>query len=154
MNQELKAFLESVSVSRTEQERLRERIAELESRCTKITASLTGMPSSGNADAQRQWAALADEKSRLVKQLQREMQKARRVEEFLLRLPVRLYRDVLMRRYVNLQTVPKITEALAHSGKKRSQRQVERIISNAEREAERLWNTKPTTHWMKGENNE
>ena len=151
MNEELKAFLGSVAVSRTEQERLRERIIELECRCTKITASLTGMPSSGNADAQQQWAALADEKERLAKQLQREVQRARGVEEFLQRLPVRLYRDVLMRRYVNLQTVPKITEALAHSGKKRSQRQVERIICNAEREAEKLWNLDYNTNDPKGE---
>lgn len=139
MYQDVRSFLESVAASRVEQERLQERIEELETRCTKITANLTGMPRGGNADAERQLAALADEKTRLTEQIGIEIRRAKRVEEFLNKMPVRLYRDVLMRRYVNLQTVPKITNALAHSGRARSQRQVERIIANAEREAEKLW---------------
>ena len=140
MNYELRLFLESVAASRREQERLQERISELEARCTKITATLSGMPGGGDADAERQWAALADEKARLTEQFELEIARAKRVEEFLNAMPYRLYRDVLMRRYVHLQTVAQITDALGKTGKRRSQRQVERIISGAEREAEKLWN--------------
>ena len=137
--EDLKTFLRSVEHSKAEQERLRERIAELESRCFKMTASLSGMPGGGSSDKERQWAALADEENRLSEQLAREIERARRVERFLDRIPVKLYRDALMYRYVNLKTVPGVTEALAKTGKRRSQRQVERIIASAERMAEELW---------------
>ena len=131
-----KELLESVRHARIEQDRLRARIAEMETRCTKITASMTGMPGGGNADAQRQWAALADERARLTALLTQELQAAREVEAFINRLKTPIHRDVLALRYVNQMSVPQIRDQLEHSGYCRSQRHIERLLYWALLEAE------------------
>lgn len=132
-------FLRSVRHAKAEQQRLRARIAELEARCTKITANINGMPGGGNADAQRMWSALADERARLTEQLTEELRAAREVEAFLNRLKTDMHRDVLAFRYINLMTVPEIQEQLAQIGYARSQRQIERLLYWALLEAETLW---------------
>ena len=111
----------------------------MEARCEKITPSLTGMPGGGNADAQRQWAALADERARLTDLLTEELRAAREVEAFLNRLKTPMHRDVLALRYVNQLTVPQIQDQLQQSGFSRSQRQIERILYWALLEAETQW---------------
>lgn len=131
-----KELLESVRHARIEQDRLRARIAEMEARCEKITPTLSGMPGGGDADAQRQWAALADERKRLTDLLTQELQAAREVEAFINRLKTPIHRDVLALRYVNQMTVSQITETLRGSGYSRSQRHVERLLYWALLEAE------------------
>jgi len=125
-------FLESVRHHRLEQERLRMRIAELESRCTKITASLSSTPGSGGSDAQRQWAALADERTKLTDALRDEIDAAAQVEDWIKALPFDpLLIDTLLYRYINLLTVPEITRAFERAGTPYSQRQIERFLAAA-----------------------
>lgn len=132
-------FLESVRHARIEQRRLQERIAELESRCEKITPTLDNLPGGGNADAQRMWSALADERSRLYALLAEELRATREVETFIGRLRRPMHRDVLALRYINQMTVPQMQEHLRNSGYERSQRQIERLLYWALLEAETLW---------------
>lgn len=133
------SFLESVRDSKAEQSRLRERISELEARCNRLTTNLSGMPRGGGMDYDQQLAALADETARLKDELRRELNHARSVEDFLKRMPNRMYRNLLMRQYINCQTVPSIVNSLRKIGIDRSQRQVERMLNAARAEAERLW---------------
>lgn len=129
---EMLAFLESVRHSRLEQERLRLRIAELEARCTKITASISGVPGGGGSDIQRQYAALADERTRLTAELDKELAATARVEDWIKSLRCdQVLRDVLLYRYINLMSIPQITEAFAAAGIPYSQRRIEHFLADA-----------------------
>jgi len=140
-------FLESVKDSKAEQQRLRERIVELESRCARLTSNLSGMPKGGGMDYDQQFAALADETARLRQELRRELNHARCVEEFIGHIPNKMHRNLLLRQYVNCQTVPSIVNSLRKAGIDRSQRQVERMLNAARAEAERIWiETKGDVH--------
>lgn len=136
---ELISFLNSVRHAKVEQERLQRQIAELDARCTKITASLSAVPGGGNADAQRQWAALADKRALLTDLLEREMHAITEVETWIKELRRERSREVLLYRYVNLMTVPEITAAFAAAGVPYSQRQIERFLTDALADAYEKW---------------
>lgn len=136
---EMLAFLESVRHSRLEQERLRLRIAELEARCTKITASISGVPGGGGSDIQRQYAALADERTRLTEEYDREAKAVEAVEAWIKEIPTPMSRELLLYRYVNLMSIPRIVEAFENAGTPYSQRWIERLISDALTEAYMKW---------------
>lgn len=139
MYESARSFLESALTCRLEQDRLIERIAHLHDRCTKITPTLSQVPGGGSSDAQAQWAALADEQRRLTEKLKEELERAREIETFIDSLPTELYRQILKHRYIDYQTIPAIRAALEHSGYRRSQRHVERLLGRALMEAEREW---------------
>lgn len=132
-------FLESALRCRLEQDRILARIGEMRTRCLKITPTLSAVPGGGNADAQAQWAALADEERRLTRLLQEELDHARAVEAFINRLSVPIHQELLKLRYLDFLTIPGVVRRLERTGYHRSQRHIERLFAAALDEAEELF---------------
>lgn len=131
-------FLLSVSHARFEQSRLAVRVAELDTRCTKITPAW-GDTEGGSGDAQRQWAILADERRRLVEQLESAVEQEHRVQAFLDRVRPTVYRDILTLRYVDLRNWVQIEHQMHRIGHAYSDRHIYRLHEQALKAARKLW---------------
>ena len=73
----VREFLDSVRTARVEYNRLSEKIRGLEAQCMSVTATLSATPGGGGGgDAEKMWAALADESARLYPLLKAAMEHA------------------------------------------------------------------------------
>lgn len=135
----LRGFLSSVRHARLEQERLTERVLELEAQCTRLTAQTCQTPGGGNSDTQMQWSVLADERRRLTMQMYRAQQQERAVQAFIDRVQPELYRDILTLRYIDLRSWPETAELMSKAGGPQSERHIQRLHGAALLEAQRVW---------------
>lgn len=97
----VREYLESVKLLQLEQNRLDDKVARLETACTKITSTINGLPRAGNTDAQRLWAALADERARYTQNQLDVITTIREVEDFIESIETPLHRLILKLRYVD-----------------------------------------------------
>ena len=137
--QSLRDFLGSVRHARLEQERLTERVLELEAQCTRLTAQMRQTPGGGTTDTQMQWASLADERRRLTRQMYRAQRQEREVQNLIDRVRPELYRDILTLRYIDLRSCPETAEIMARTGGPQSERHLQRLHGAALQAAQRLW---------------
>lgn len=140
----VRAFLSSVAEARIEARRLGFRVRRLEARATKLTASLTGMPS-GHGDSGDLLATLADLRSTCERsRVQAELQEAA-VEQFIDRLEDSTSRIILKLRYCDcLNWVDRphrrsVIGELGKAGLNYSERQVYRLHGIALNEARKLY---------------
>lgn len=119
-------MLRSVKTTRAEALRLRRRVKELESRCSKMTASYGGTVG-GGGDREELLAILADESSRLKSAYYKEDAAVRRAERILDRIPDAVCREVLRLRYLDVLPWTKVQFHLARSGMCYSLRHLHRL---------------------------
>ena len=120
-------MLRSVKTTRAESLRLRRRVKELESRCSKMTASYGGVVGGGGGDREELLAALADEASRLKSAYYKEDAAVRRAEHLLDRVPDAMCREVLRLRYLDVLPWTKVQFHMARSGMCYSLRHLHRL---------------------------
>jgi hypothetical protein len=132
-------LLESVQEAKLEIARHRARAMELESRCTKMTASMSGMPRGGGSDAQLLWSTLADYRDKEFEAEQRELEAYRSVEEFISMLPSRKHRTVLRLKYLDCLSWVKVQMKMYDIGDFYSERHIYRIHDKALESAEEVW---------------
>lgn len=120
-------MLRSVKTTRAEALRLRRRVKELESRCSKMTASYGGVVGGGGGDREELLAALADEASRLKSAYYKEDAAVRRAEHLLDRVPDAVCREVLRLRYLDVLPWTKVQFHMARSGMCYSLRHLHRL---------------------------
>ncbi len=120
-------MLRSVKTTRAESLRLRRRVKELESRCSKMTASYGGVVGGGGGDREELLAALADEASRLKSAYYKEDAAVRRAEHLLDRVPDAVCREVLRLRYLDVLPWTKVQFHMARSGMCYSLRHLHRL---------------------------
>lgn len=119
-------MLRSVKTTRAEALRLRRRVKELESRCSKMTASYGGTVG-GGGDREELLAILADESSRLKSAYYKEDAAVRRAERILDRIPDAVCREVLRLRYLDVLPWTKVQFHMARSGMCYSLRHLHRL---------------------------
>lgn len=136
---DLQSYLRSVRHAQLEQTRLTERVLAMEAQCTRLTAQIRQTPGGGDHDAQLQWAALADERRRLTRQMHRAMRQEREVQTFLDRVKPELYRDILTLRYVDRLCWPEVAAALSRAGHEYSERHILRLHGAALQAAQKVW---------------
>lgn len=135
----VREFLNSATEAKLEIMRHRMRAEELECRCTKVTASMSGMPGGGNSDAQQLWATLADERTKEREAEKRETETYRQVEEFINKLPNSDHRAVLRLRYLNGMGWVNVQMKLYEAGIFYSERHIYRLHGDALEAARELW---------------
>lgn len=135
----VRRFLTSAVEAKLEIARHKMRAEELESRCTKVTASMSGMPGGGGADAQALWAALADERTKEHEAELRETEAYHRVESFIDKLPSSTHRTILRLRYLNDMDWVKVQMQLYDAGIFYSERHIYRLHGEALESARELW---------------
>lgn len=136
----VREFLDSVRTARVEYNRLSEKIRGLEAQCMSVTATLSATPGGGGGgDAEKMWAALADESARLYPLLKAAMEQERRVENFIDRIPNDSYRLMLKLRYLDCLSWERVQELLSRSGVFYSDRHIYRLHGEALEAARRLW---------------
>lgn len=134
-----KTFLQSVFEAKSEAQRLRRKIARLETQTEHITANLTGMPHSGNRDSEGAWAALADIRASYAQKLLDAELVEKDVADFIDTLPTRECRVVLRLRYLDCLRWPSVMRGLEKAGICYEERQVYRIHGKALGEARQGW---------------
>jgi hypothetical protein len=135
----VREYLQSVYGLKLEIARLTERVRTIQAQCEKMTTVLTGMPRGGNADPERLMAVLADERATLDDRLLKAEMQEREVESFIARVPDRLYREILSRRYVDCLRWPRVLEKLQAQGDYYEERQMFRLHGQALTAARKLW---------------
>lgn len=130
-------FLNSAREAQMENRRLSERLAELESRASRVTSSLA--PSARNGGGPQEiWALLADERVRLFDGLRRTVEQERRVERFIGRLGDPRWRTMLRLRFLNGKSVCEAARDMRYS-----YQSGRRISGQAMRAARELWAREP-----------
>lgn len=145
----VREYFQSVYGLKLEIARLTERVRTLQAQCEKMTTVLTGMPRGGSSDPERLMALLADERAALDARLLQAEGQTREVEDFIARLPDRLYREILSRRYIDCLRWPKVLEKLQDQGDYYEERQMFRLHGRALNAARKLWeeeHTEAKTH--------
>ncbi|NCC85263.1 MAG: hypothetical protein EOM03_14220 [Clostridia bacterium] len=134
-----KELLLSVREAGVEKARLRKKIARLESQTERMTASLTGMPHGGNADAEKMWATLADLKTLYNDKLVAAELTELEVSDFIDRLPNDTQRIILRLRYLGLLSWPAVQRSLLERNIYYEIRQIYRLHGEALNAARELW---------------
>ena len=135
----VREYLQSVYGLKLEIARLTERVRTVQAQCEKMTTVLTGMPRGGGSDPERLLAVLADERATLNGRLLKAEVQTREVENFIARVPDRLYREILSRRYVDCLRWPQVLEKLQAQGDYYEERQMFRLHGKAMNAARKLW---------------
>ena len=97
----VRAYLNTIHALRIEGFRLDEKVKELETKCTKITAAANGVPSSGGHDTQALWAVLADEQNRYTREQADTLKKIREIESFVNRIPNKVFATIIKLKYLD-----------------------------------------------------
>ena len=108
----VREFLRSGLEARLEVRRHQRRTEELESRCTRLVAQMTGMPAGGGSGLEATWAALADERREEQRLVQEELDQYHAVERFIAQLGDPVCRTVLRLRYLEGKPEEKVVPAL------------------------------------------
>lgn len=132
-------FLESAIEAKTEIQRFKSRVAELESRCEKVTPGMSGMPGGGGSDAQAMWSLLADERAKLLESIKQELKAYHSVEAFINEIPDRYHRAILRLRYLSSMGWVGVQMKLYESGVFYSERHIYRLHDEALDSAAELW---------------
>lgn len=135
----VREFLDSARFARAEFNRLSQRVKQLEAQCTSITAALSATPGGGGNDAERMWAALADESARLYPQLREAQEREHEVENFINKLEDPAHRLILKLRYLDTLSWPNVNRQLSCGGVFYSDRQIYRLHGDALAAARALW---------------
>ena len=122
----VREFLRSGLEARLEVRRHQRRTEELESRCTRLVAQMTGMPAGGGSGLEATWAALADERQEEQRLVQAELDQYHAVERFIARLGDPVCRTVLRLRYLCGLNWKEIGEKMGYN-----ERQPQRIHGSA-----------------------
>ena len=135
----VREFLRSGLEARLEVRRHQRRTAELESRCARLVAQMTGMPAGGGAGLEATWAALADERQEEQRLVEEELRKYHEVERFIARLSDPARRTILRLRYLEGLSWTQIHRRVCQEGLYYSERQIFRLHGAALKEARELW---------------
>ena len=135
----VREFLRSGLEARLEVRRHQRRTEELESRCTRLVAQMTGMPAGGGSGLEATWAALADERQEEQRLVQAELDQYHAVERFIARLGDPVCRTVLRLRYLEGLSWTQLQKRLYQDGLYYSERQIFRLHGAALQEARDLW---------------
>jgi hypothetical protein len=138
-NDPVREFLDSAVEAKVEYKRLNRRVEELESRATKMTQTMSGMPGGGGSGMELLWAALADEREKLTQAAEEEFKRYHDVESFISRIEDPVYRIILRLRYLDgLKWIP-IQQRLYKDGFYYTERHITRLHGEALNAARRLW---------------
>ena len=134
-------FLRSAVESRLDIKRHRRRMALLESQCTRVTASLSGMPGGGGDVHSKEslWATLADAREEEERLIRAEIEQHKSVELFIRYIPNPMHRSLLRLRYLEGMSWTRLQFALCDEGIYYSDRHLRRIHDAALASAEELW---------------
>lgn len=137
----VRAFLESVQEAKFEQGRCYRKYLELDAKCRSITSQLSGMPGGGSGDKHKDGllVILADQGREYLRRYKEAEQRAAQVEAFINRIPDPRQRAVLLLRYVDLLSWPKVVEGLEEYDIYYTERQVHRIHGDALQAARKEW---------------
>ena len=126
-------FLESAQMAVLERKRLQRRMTELAQRRDQLKLQR------GEA-ARKLRRLLEEERKREFAVVSGELECYRNVETFVSRIPGRVHRTILRRRYLDAeQSWPKIRKSLAEDGMIYSERHLARLHAEALEEARKLW---------------
>ena len=143
---DLRIFLEGARDAHLKCADLRERTRELESKATRITADLNGMPRSGNADRNAVLAALAEARGRLLLDLAEEELRKTEIADVIVRVPTSAVgRAILRRRYLHYDSWKGVRRWLAANQMGYSTQSVYRFHGEAISAARELWNREHET---------
>ena len=138
--QRAKTAIETVGELRSQSQRLARRIAELEQRCGKLTATYGVKARGGGACAGDLWAMLCDEKTRLQRQMVRLARAQRLVEEQVDKVGTELGRMVLRYRGLDrLDWEQAAREIETYTGHLYSCSRLRAVYRQALEELEQLW---------------
>ena len=135
----VRLFLASATAARLEADRHARRVAALDSRCARVTASLHAGPGGGQADAEALWAALCDARTEAAQAVRAEMDRYRAVENFIARLQDPTHRSILALRYLEGLNWIQVQHRLAEHGSVYSERHVTRLHGQALQAARLIW---------------
>ena len=133
-------WLGAASTARSEMERHKRRVAELESRATRITSYLSSSRPGDNADLQEIWSVLADARGKELEALKAEMRLYEEAEAFIDRLPVPIMRTVLKLRYLEDLSWMQVVRRLQKDRYYYVERTAQRVHKRALDAARVLWN--------------
>ena len=126
-------FLESAGAAALEERRLQRRVEALETR-------RSGLRVSNGAVARKLAQMILAEREREIEVVNEELESYRRVEEFVARVPGRVNRTILRRKYLDVgKSWTEIGEELARDGLYYSQRHLLRLHTQAVEAAGKLW---------------
>lgn len=131
----VRVYLNSITESRMEAQRLRRKLELLEARAMSVTSQLTGMPRGGSADRDAVLAALADATGEYYRKLAAAERKELEVVEFIESLPTMEYRMILKLRYVDRKSWRKVLAALSTVGMEITDRRMFQLHGAALKEA-------------------
>ena len=138
---DVRLFLEGARDAHLKCADIRERVNDLESAVTRVTAKLDGMPVGGNADREQLLAALADAHGRLLRDLTDEEQRRMEISDFIDRVPTSAAgRAILRRRYIHYDSWKAVKRWLATHERSYSAQSIYRIHGEAIKAARVLWN--------------
>lgn len=146
-------WLGSATTARAEANRHKRRVAELESRATRITSYLSNSRGGNNADLQELWSILADARNKELYALKAEMKLYEEVETFIDRLPVPVMRTVMKLRYLEDLPWAKVVRQMQKDHMYYVERSAHRTHKIALELAREMWNAEhpdnpsvPATH--------
>ena len=135
----VREFLESASEAKLEIARHHARVAELESRATKVTASLHAAPGGGGSDTQQIWVVLAEERDKAMEAEKLELERYHAVESFIDRMQDKRHRVILRLRYLNALSWIRVQMKLYESGFYYSESHIKKLHGKALNAARELW---------------
>lgn len=135
----VREFLESAKEAKMEIARHRERVAELESRATRMTANMSATPGGGSSDAQQLWILLAEERGKVMAAEKHELERYLEIENFINRVPGAIHRIILRLRYLRLLEWVPIQMELYKKNIVYCERQLYRKHGDALDAARELW---------------
>ena len=137
-------FLESAEAATLEERRLHRRLEALETRCD-------GLRVRGGAVERKLEKMILAEREREVAVVNEELESYRRVEAFVARVPGRVNRTILRRKYLDVgKNWTEIAEELARDGVFYSQRHLLRLHAQAVEAAQKLWDEERGEETVKG----
>lgn len=135
----VRVFLQSAVEAKMEYKRQRRRVEELESRATRMTQTMSGMPGGGGAGMEQLWATLADEREKVLIASEEEFRKYHDVERFINKLDDPLHRIVLRLRYLDGLNWIQVQQRMYKDGHYYSERHITRLHGEALKAARWLW---------------
>lgn len=135
-------FLNSARAAHFDAARYNKRVKELEIRCEKVTAELSGMPNGGkDRHGDALWAALSDLREQWMLLYTEAVRNEVKVDEFVRKIENFDQRIVLQLRYVDRLRWPDVLRDLERFGIYCSEREMFRTHREALLSAKILWNS-------------
>ena len=132
-------WLESYRELNSEVHRLRRKHLSLLEQATNTTAHLSATPGGGGGDSEQLLAALADADAETAAALREAEKRAKKIRNFIEKIPCDSYRIILRARYLSQQSWQEIRRTLARSGFRYSEDHLYKLHKKALEEAEKRW---------------